>query len=130
MPFAENLANAILVGQGSETPMSEVRRVLAPRGVVLAPSGETNALATAGLEPEAHAAGENTWAMGVKPWPAEMDEWTHPRHGPGGNAVSADLPAGRVAQRRHPGRAAGGTQYAVDGRTGVVAGRCHRAGLA
>ncbi|MFO7902352.1 MAG: PQQ-binding-like beta-propeller repeat protein [Planctomycetota bacterium] len=91
LPFAENLANAVIVGKGAETAMTEVRRVLAPRGVALAPPGKANALETAGLRPEVLGAAANAWAIGEKPRPAEMDEWTHARHGPGGNAVSDDL---------------------------------------
>jgi len=30
------------------------------------------------------------WSKTVKPWPAEMDEWTHFLHGADGNAVAAD----------------------------------------
>ena len=29
-------------------------------------------------------------ASARKPWPKEMDEWSHPRHGADGNAVSCD----------------------------------------
>ncbi len=94
LPFTENLANVVILGQEAATPIAEVRRVLAPRGVVLAPPGRAHALTDAGLPAEVHGAGENAWAVGVKPWPAEMDEWTHPRHGPGGNAVSADVMVG------------------------------------
>ncbi len=94
LPFAENLVNAIIVGRGTATPIAEVRRVLAPRGVVLASPGDAGALSTAGLQAEVHGAGADAWAIGVKPWPTEMDEWTHPRHGPGGNAVSNDRMVG------------------------------------
>jgi outer membrane protein assembly factor BamB len=31
-----------------------------------------------------------TYVRWRKPWPAEMDEWGHPRHGPDGNATSLD----------------------------------------
>ena len=30
------------------------------------------------------------WTLARKPWPAEMDQWSHSRHGPDGNAVSSD----------------------------------------
>ena len=46
-------------------------RVLAPNGVVLMKRG-----------------GE--WQKTVKPWPEEMDEWTHYFHGPDGNPVGQD----------------------------------------
>ncbi len=38
------------------------------------------------------------WTKTVKPWPADIDEWTHFLHGPGNNAVAQDRV---VAPPRH-----------------------------
>ena len=37
---------------------------------------------------------EREWLAATKPWPAEMDEWSHSRHSAAGNAVSADVQVG------------------------------------
>ncbi len=42
---------------------------------------------------EAHPFGEQI-VVAVKPWPEQMDEWTHPRHSASGNAVSRDTLVG------------------------------------
>ena len=81
LPYAENMVN-LLVAEDAERSggpsMAEVRRVLAPLGV-------------------AYIRGAEGWVKTVKPWPADIDEWTHFLHGPGGNAVARDK---RVAPPR------------------------------
>ena len=71
LPYAENFVNLLVSEDLGGVPMAEVMRVLAPRGV-------------------AYVKGGGVWRKTVKPWPAEMDEWTHWLHGPEGNAVSRD----------------------------------------
>jgi hypothetical protein len=51
--------------------MSEVMRVLSPGGVALIDFKKT-----------------------VKPWPKEIDNWTHLLHGPDNNAVALDSVVG------------------------------------
>ncbi len=67
LPYADNLVNLVVAEDLGGIGMDEVMRVLAPNGV-------------------AYIKGKKT----VKPRPKEMDEWTHFRHGPGGNMVSKD----------------------------------------
>ncbi|UCE47170.1 MAG: PQQ-binding-like beta-propeller repeat protein, partial [Phycisphaerales bacterium] len=58
---------------------SEIQRVMAPRGVVLVNKG-------------------GRWRKRTKPWPDDIDEWTHFLHGPDNNAVAEDT---RVLPPRH-----------------------------
>ncbi len=55
--------------------MSEVMRVLCPGGVVCLWSG-------------------GRWTKTVKPWPADIGQWTHYLHGPDNNAVAEDMVVG------------------------------------
>ena len=69
LPYAENLVNLLVVGEG--VAKDEALRVLAPYGV-------------------AHLDGGTM----VKPYPKEMDEWTHFRHSAEGNMVAQDTVVG------------------------------------
>ena len=80
LPYAENLVNLVFSEDLGRTPMSEVMRVLAPRGV-------------------AWVGGKKT----VKPWPSQMSEWTHYLNGPENNAVAADPAIGPPRSLRWSG---------------------------
>ena len=67
LPYVDNLVNLIVSEGPTGVPQQEILRVLAPRGVALI-------------------AGRKI----TKPWPKEIDEWTHYLHDPGNNAVAAD----------------------------------------
>ena len=71
LPYVDNLANLVVVESKADVPMSELMRVLAPHGVACIVEGDTLRTTT-------------------KPWPEEMDEWTHYLHGPDGNPVAND----------------------------------------
>jgi hypothetical protein len=94
LPYTENLVNVLFVADGfaEKVPPAEIARVLCPRGVacLAGPTPAADVLAAAGLEslPADPAAGGLRLAR--KPWPAEMDDWPHPRHGADGNPVSGD----------------------------------------
>ena len=75
LPYAENLVNLLVVEQAVELCPDEILRVLAPRGVALQKQ-------------------DGTWTKTVKPWPTELDEWTHYLHNPSNNAVAADAVVG------------------------------------
>ncbi|MHC4626633.1 MAG: outer membrane protein assembly factor BamB family protein, partial [Planctomycetota bacterium] len=75
LPFAENMVNLLICEDLGEITMAEVMRVLVPKGL-------------------AHIKQEGKWVKTAKPWPKEIDEWTHWLHGPDGNAVAADTAAG------------------------------------
>jgi outer membrane protein assembly factor BamB len=71
LPYVDNLVNLLVAEDLGKIPMAEVRRVLAPRGVALI-------------------GGEKT----VKPWPKDIDQWTHFLHDASGNAVARDRRVG------------------------------------
>ncbi len=75
LPYADNLVNLLVSESLGEVPMEEVMRVLAPRGVAYIKTG-------------------GTWTRTVKPWPGDIDEWTHHLHDAGGNAVANDRVVG------------------------------------
>ena len=71
LPYTDNLLNLVVADELGEVPLQEILRVLAPHGTAFVKSG-------------------TTWQKTVKPWPAEIDEWTHYLHGPDNNAVAQD----------------------------------------
>jgi len=75
LPYVDNLANLVVAEDLHGAPVEEVMRVLAPNGVLCR------------LE-----AGK--WTTVAKPWPKEIDEWTHFLHGPSNNAVAQDTVVG------------------------------------
>jgi outer membrane protein assembly factor BamB len=81
LPYADNLVNLIVLHdtsadrEGVDVSHQEIMRVLAPGGVFCSGVGRPG---TAGLQ------------IAKKPWPKEIDQWTHFLHGAGGNAVAAD----------------------------------------
>ncbi|MGA2500460.1 MAG: PQQ-binding-like beta-propeller repeat protein [Tepidisphaeraceae bacterium] len=87
LPYTENLANVIVFGDRASVPIAEAARVLRPGGVLL--TSRPADFAAAGLA-EIHVVGTSAWHMASKPWPANVDAWSHPRHGADGNAVSTD----------------------------------------
>ena len=79
LPYADNLVNLLVVSSPASVDREEVLRVLAPGGVTIT-VGASNA---SGIADKL-----------VKPWPDEIDEWTHYLHGADGNAVADDVRAG------------------------------------
>jgi len=75
LPYGDNLVNLLVADELGQIPMSEVMRVLVPRGVAYVKRG-------------------NTWRMDVKPRPQDIDEWTHYLHDASGNAVAHDQVVG------------------------------------
>jgi len=73
LPYVDNLVNLIVCEAACSVPKDELLRALAPGGVALV-------------------AGQKL----VKPWPDDIDQWTHYLHDPGNNAVARD----RAAQPR------------------------------
>jgi len=71
LPYADDLANLIVAEDLNGVPTEEVMRVLCPKGAAY--------LKQAGR-----------WTMTVKPWPKEIDEWTHFLHDASNNAVAKD----------------------------------------
>jgi SAM-dependent methyltransferase len=75
LPYIDNLVNLIVAGRPTNVSTAEMLRVLRPGGV-------------------AYIRNEGTWRTISKPWPAEIDEWTHYMHGPDNNAVANDTVIG------------------------------------
>ena len=75
LPYAENLVNLVVARKPLPVPMKEIMRVLCPLGV-------------------AYVNQNGKWTKKVKPWPNEIDEWTHYLHGPDNNAVANDTKIG------------------------------------
>ncbi|MFH1265044.1 MAG: PQQ-binding-like beta-propeller repeat protein, partial [Planctomycetota bacterium] len=82
LPYVENLVNLLVSECPMPVPTDEVLRVLAPGGV-------------------AYVKEDGAWTKTVlikKPWPDDVDEWSHFLHDASGNAVAGD---GRVGPPRH-----------------------------
>jgi len=79
LPYADNLVNLVVAEDLGDVPMQEITRVLAPRGV-------------------AYFKREGQWVKQVKPWPADLGEWSHWRHGPVANPVTPDRVVGPPRQ--------------------------------
>ncbi len=77
LPYADNLVNLLVVNDGNQIPREELLRVLVPNGVA--------------LSTDTQYAIRNTQK---KPWPKEIDEWTHYLHGADGNPVANDRVVG------------------------------------
>ncbi|MFH1022308.1 MAG: PQQ-binding-like beta-propeller repeat protein, partial [Planctomycetota bacterium] len=107
LPYAGNLVNLLVVDDlpallGAGFSAKEVMRVLCPNGVAYLGKGAgvggaplteealKNTLAEAGLKEFRIVRDGGLWARVVKPRPADTDEWTHSRYGPGGVRVSRD----------------------------------------
>lgn len=86
LPYIDNLVNLIVSENLGKVSMQEVMRVLCPKGVAYIKNGDTPQDAL------------RRWTKTVKPWPQEMDEWTHYLHGPDGNPVASDSLVGPPAR--------------------------------
>jgi len=75
LPYVDGLVNLLVADDLGQVPMDEVMRVLAPRGV-------------------AHVKHDDAWHTVTKPWPEQLDEWTHCLHAADGNAVAGDAVVG------------------------------------
>ena len=74
LPYADNLVNRIVVQRPLAVPREELLRVLCPGGAAVFAATDGSAAAD----------------KLVKPWPKELDQWTHFLHSAAGNAVAAD----------------------------------------
>lgn len=108
LPYAENLVNVIVADnyqmlKSKGLSVDELFRVLTPRGVVFlnyssASSGLKptwvarlkSELAATGMQDIQIIKDNGTWLKAAKPWPPEIDEWTHFLHGADGNPVAND----------------------------------------
>lgn len=79
LPYAEDFVNLLFVEAGNEIDIQEISRVLVPGGTAF--------IRQAGR-----------WTKLTKPWPEQLDDWTHIDHGPDGNPVSLDTSVGPPRQ--------------------------------
>ncbi|MFC1597538.1 PQQ-binding-like beta-propeller repeat protein [Planctomycetota bacterium] len=111
LPYTENLVNLMVVdsypalAKDGLSP-AEVIRALAPLGCayigVSSAGAESPAwvetltaqLRSLGVEDVSVVKNAGTWVCARKPWPADIDEWTHFLHGPDGNPVAQDRVVG------------------------------------
>jgi len=84
LPYVDNLVNLIVAEDLGKVAMSEVMRVLCPGGV-------------------AYVKQNGSFNKTVKPWPEEIDDWTHYLHDARGTSVSDDLLAGHPKGMRWTG---------------------------
>jgi outer membrane protein assembly factor BamB len=75
LPYTDNLVNLLVAEQPIDVAHDELMRVLAPDGV-------------------AYIKQDGEWTKTIKPWPKDIDEWTHFLHGPDNNAVAHDKRVG------------------------------------
>jgi outer membrane protein assembly factor BamB len=75
LPYIDNLVNLVVAEDLGDIPMTEVMRVLVPKGV-------------------AYIRQAGGWQKTVKPRPDDIDEWTHYLHDASGNAVAHDSVVG------------------------------------
>ncbi|MBL7188022.1 MAG: PQQ-binding-like beta-propeller repeat protein [Phycisphaerae bacterium] len=79
LPYIDNLADLVVVSAPASVARDEILRVLAPGGTA--------------VFLDANGAEEKAKRIS-KPWPDEIDEWTHYLHGPDNNAVARDRVVG------------------------------------
>jgi outer membrane protein assembly factor BamB len=75
LPYIDNLVNLVVAEDLGDIPMTEMMRVLAPKGV-------------------AYIKQAGKWQKTIKPRPDDIDEWTHYLHDASGNAVAHDSVVG------------------------------------
>ena len=111
LPYTENLINIVVVDSYPRLAKAgfsaaEVIRVLAPLGYACVGTSSASAeseewtealidsLKSSGIEDVSLDTSGGTWVRFNKPWPEEIDEWTHYLHGPDGNPVARDTVVG------------------------------------
>lgn len=110
LPYTDNLVNLVIVdsypasAKAGPSPR-EILRVLAPLGIAyLGTSSPATSRAWAeqlvasvreqGAAEVSIVETEGTWVRMRKPWPEDIDQWTHYLHGPDGNPVARDRVVG------------------------------------
>jgi len=75
LPYADRLVNLLVIEQPFEVSPAQIDRVLAPLGVVCRRR-------------------DGRWTASAKPWPNELDQWTHSLHDASCNPVARDRVVG------------------------------------
>ena len=98
LPYVESLVNLLVICDAGELSADEIERVMVPGGLALIKDGQN----VSGLKTVRMAKLEG-WKAFKKPWPDEIDEWTHFLHDAQGTSVSNDLIAGHPKGLRWTG---------------------------
>jgi len=98
LPYVESLVNLLVISDVGELSADEIKRVLVPGGLALIKEGQD----VSGMK-TAHTDRLKGWKIFKKPWPDEIDEWTHFLHDAQGTSVSDDLIAGHPKGMRWTG---------------------------
>jgi outer membrane protein assembly factor BamB len=92
LPYAENLVDLLIIDDANtKLPASEIKRVLAPRGMAIIHKGSQ----ISGLDTQPCFAEYSAY---TKPVPDQIDDWPHYLYGPNNNAVSRDKIVGSPQQ--------------------------------
>ncbi|MFK8113070.1 MAG: PQQ-binding-like beta-propeller repeat protein, partial [Rubripirellula sp.] len=93
LPYAENMVNMVVVRDHC-VDAAELQRVVTPGGSVVV--DDTSLLNKSQLIRNGFEVlqSDDSRIVARKPWPLEMDVWSHPRHASDGNAVSLDTLVG------------------------------------
>jgi len=75
LPYIENYVNLLVIEDAAAVSKKEIDRVLTPLGVAMIKKG-------------------GGWEKVTKPWPKDMDEWTHYAYDSKGNPTSKDMLVG------------------------------------
>lgn len=75
LPYLDGIVNLVVAEDSLGIADEEIQRVLRPGGV-------------------AYLKKDGEWTSITKTWPADIDDWSHYLHGPGGNAVAHDTVVG------------------------------------
>ncbi len=98
LPYTDNLINILVVDPGTGPATASIvpgdcRRVLAPLGTLYVHASSDHvmvkSLAASGVKLVPLPA-DGAWLTWQKPWPADIDQWTHYLHGADGNPVAQD----------------------------------------
>ena len=72
LPYVDNMVNLLVVDNDNAVDQAEMLRVLVPNGVAYVEQAD------------------GSWEKTVKPWPDDIDEWSHYLHDASGNSVAHD----------------------------------------
>ena len=86
LPYSDNMVNLLVVTNSAGIAREEILRVLCPGGRAVFLSDQARRTTAAPANP--------ALTKITKPWPAELDQWTHFLHDPSNNAVARDAAVG------------------------------------
>jgi outer membrane protein assembly factor BamB len=101
LPYAENVVNLLVVETTASVRAEEIQRILAPLGCAMLPDTPAFRNVAGNLDSLGFTSEERSgWLACRKPWPDDIDEWSHWLHGPDGNPVAQDTVVGPPRRQR------------------------------